>query len=565
MRGKDASKFEGPVLTRTARSDVFHLPVFLRQSLIQISAPWSTIYMYLFGHGKQAGHHAIHICPKGFIVGAQSMENLILTLNWLLYFVLYDTFSQSMVGGFEIFVFPTCTVLVQRLMIGFKYATLTEEEYHLFKSAPPDVADRWNRNLQLLSGYYPLPDDLLDAELDLSGTLTGVDVSEFNFIHELYDASSCEVWDVWQAQGLTNADATTPLGNRLQPVQSRTPVDTKAVKKIPLRGVMRKLLMFARREGLRVNMRACSIAGLCAGLIPWFARLIWKGEVADCDFTAVGLLDCIRLHLWIALGYGSPVVLYATLVGFWITTKFFTLVTAFVAASLSHYIRMHIMMSSITCFARPIMRTEPWMPQLQLEGKHAEENVMSLVLCFELALRFGRRVKNRLSVYISLVFLVSLALLVFVYIRAGDSTVRAGAATADLQVVSIVVIYGACIFVFLLMSMIVAGAQSNSAFSQLNQYLNSRRWRRFVSHELGIESEQVDKDEGDTANELGSSGLDTAFALAAAKITALEEVDFVDVAGFKATGDLVNGLAWTICPMVAVIIGKLFFPSLLDV
>jgi len=95
MRGKDASKFEGPVLTRTARSDVFHLPVFLRQSLIQISAPWSTIYMYLFGHGKQAGHHAIHICPKGFIVGAQSMENLILTLNWLLYFVLYDTFSQS--------------------------------------------------------------------------------------------------------------------------------------------------------------------------------------------------------------------------------------------------------------------------------------------------------------------------------------------------------------------------------------------------------------------------------------------------------------------------------------
>jgi len=211
------------------------------------------------------------------------------------------------------------------------------------------------------------------------------------------------------------------------------------------------------------------------------------------------------------------------------------------------------------------MRTEPWMPQLQLEGKHAEENVMSLVLCFELALRFGRRVKNRLSVYISLVFLVSLALLVFVYIRAGDSTVRAGAATADLQVVSIVVIYGACIFVFLLMSMIVAGAQSNSAFSQLNQYLNSRRWRRFVSHELGIESEQVDKDEGDTANELGSSGLDTAFALAAAKITALEEVDFVDVAGFKATGDLVNGLAWTICPMVAVIIGKLFFPSLLDV
>eukprot|EP00971_Amphidinium_carterae_P107650 2131536-Amphidinium_carterae.2 len=90
------------------------------------------------------------------------------------------------------------------------------EEYHLFKSAPPDVAclpqkllcnsstpslpakqadactkgcplhhcwiscnveiqrDRWNRNLQLLSGYYPLPDDLLDAELDLSGTLTGL-------------------------------------------------------------------------------------------------------------------------------------------------------------------------------------------------------------------------------------------------------------------------------------------------------------------------------------------------------------------------------------------------------
>eukprot|EP00403_Amphidinium_massartii_P000543 CAMPEP_0178375172 /NCGR_PEP_ID=MMETSP0689_2-20121128/2750_1 /TAXON_ID=160604 /ORGANISM="Amphidinium massartii, Strain CS-259" /LENGTH=594 /DNA_ID=CAMNT_0019995155 /DNA_START=88 /DNA_END=1869 /DNA_ORIENTATION=+ len=556
-----------PILTRTLGTNVFNISTFLLQAIIHLTAPISTLFMKLSGYGGLAENMRLWICPRPSegLAGLQDFDNLFWMTLVVLPWLFPDAFEDDDIGTWEVTLYPSMVLIMQRFMIALKYAMLTTQEYQAFSNAPPALAHKWMENLQLISGWQRPPEEVMDAEISLSSMMAGTDIGACNFIHDLRDGSSCECWDVWR--GVIYDDVQNDKGKSLAPIppdqidscitcpalHTGTPHSTRAVKVIPASDVLRKCIKVARDGAFVVPLAVDILAGLLAAVIPIALRASDKGKW-DCDPEA--WKECFGQSASAAFGR-HPVVRYCVIMSAILTWKYGTICMAFLAVGITHYSRVHFLLKLLCEMARPVADNSPNMPQLQLEGAYAEENVMSLVLCFEVALRFGVRYRQRLRAYTGLIFIGAFGCLLWVYVEVGQrahqlrhehldmASSSATSAFADLRGQSLVMLYGATVCSLIIIVFIFNGAAANEYFPRVRRHLNSRRWRHLLEDKI---DNNEGSDDGGKATEAmsESEGYATAFNLALQKLEVLQSNEFIEVGGVKASGELASGLLSTV-------------------
>jgi len=109
------------------------------------------------------------------------------------FFAYPANFSRSTVTVDEIFYIPMLMMTARIVAIGVKYATLSKCELERFMSASRDKAIEYTNQMQLLSGFFFLRDDVIDRELRTAAEKLGLRLEHLRFENEVDDDARSDV------------------------------------------------------------------------------------------------------------------------------------------------------------------------------------------------------------------------------------------------------------------------------------------------------------------------------------------------------------------------------------
>ena len=99
-----------------------------------------------------------------------------------IYLVWQKRFERSNVSSDEIFFIPIVMMAARLVAIAIKYATLTPVELKRFMDAEdPADATKYMNQMQLLSGFLLLRDDVMERELQTAAERHGLDLDTLAF------------------------------------------------------------------------------------------------------------------------------------------------------------------------------------------------------------------------------------------------------------------------------------------------------------------------------------------------------------------------------------------------
>lgn len=584
---RDAAE-HSPVLMRSVGTVVFDVGVFVYETIVHMLEPLSTL-AYFFTYGVEKSQNQMFtLIPRpsnGFFGALSAYDPLLVMINIALFCCYSERFDDCFVGVMEVVGTPFIFLAAQKLMIGFKYAMLTPAEYKLFHEAPTAVAARWNQLLQLLSGWLPLPDVLLYEELDIASVAIGIDVATCEFVHKVFDRTSDRAWSVWTVfltPDQFDADLLQQgfVCDRIRAtcISKESEAIHKATHRVPAKQLLAILLRLCTNGAFKLPPLAITLIAAFPTFLPSLYRVVGEAHL-DPDNS---ITSRVITRLLAAIGGGDLVVAYCVIATFYITFKFVMVCTLFVAGGVTHFHRNAMLINALAQLARPVIATHPNMPRVQLEGEHAAENLISLMVCLDIALRYGVRYKNRVEAYVGTVWMGNLVVLFGLYatvLYRNKHHIEVNDNISHFELSALIILYCVSVCMLFVVKMILAGAMGNNAFGILAHNLNSRRWRRYclrrqpnVKESSGNTFHAKDDDPsmhpqdwsrdarasppvpGTTDEEEDGA----VFSLALERISTLAEVEAVSISGFKATTDLANAMTWFIAPLVLMLLGNVF-------
>ncbi|CAK8998461.1 unnamed protein product [Durusdinium trenchii] len=504
------------ILMDQTSQDCFDKEVFRDQLLLHLTSPFCI--PFLLAAGKSTLLANTSLWP---------WENLsdftwsVVPAFWyvnLLLFVLYNQdFAEANIYGSEIVFLPLGAILVHRSMIALKYSGLSQVEYQRWRMAPPSLAHRWSKQIQLLSSWLPLPDNVLEMEVQKACRIQGANLLELRFQHDVRCVNSLRAWKVWQQM---SECSTEQLHGEL-PCQHGAMEDqrvTQGVQELSATEVLLTLWRMAIDHVVRFNR--VRLVGFWA-LLPSCVPMIWRAVASSAEDTS-------RPDLILQAAFGrSPPVIYAVVTSALICYMHVFLAGLFAVMGIVHYKRMMMVLQSICRLTRPLFCVFPNLPQAQLSGRVGVENMRAVLACFEVTLRLGGRYQNRVEAYIAT--LASAATLGMSFIVVGV-VIGVHNQMNSFTVVILSLNLGVTAIMF---QMIWYGSKANENFGLLANNICRARWRNSVQKE-DEDCEQV-------------------MSLAMERLAILCETEPVNIAGTVPTCDLgysllsVDACTWTWC------------------
>ncbi|OLP85735.1 hypothetical protein AK812_SmicGene33236 [Symbiodinium microadriaticum] len=523
------------VLMKETTAECFNIPVFREQLLLHLLSPFCIPFYLLMGKRALLSNTQTWPCPN-LVSLYWTTVPLIVYANAMLFVLFYDEFERNDIGIAEIVIVPCLAMFTHRSMIALKYSGLSPEEYALWLSAPRQIAAKWSKQMQLISTWLPVPDEILVAEIDKACKYQGADLHEIFFEHDVQDVSSWRCWQVWEQMlegHCTNSELkSSSLCPNLTRVLSR---ETSVSFSRGLRRISAHQLLYTlyRRTADEVveGQRFISV-GLFA-LFPAIFPIAWR-----CVKCTSELGDEVDAGDILAAGFGrhSYVVSYCVAQAAFIAYSHGAVSSVFAVIAIIHYRRMQMVMDSVQQLARRLPCLYPNLPQVQLSGPTAEANVRAVLACFETVLRMGSRYQHRADSYIGALATAStmgLGLVLIGVILGAHSQLNAGTC------VCLVIISGVTVAIH---QMILYGRLANENFGKLSSNFCRARWRNSVT--------------GDS--EVG----DQVMSLAMERLALLAETEPVTVACLIPTADLGYSIVSLVSTFVLYILGKLLHVEL---
>ncbi|CAE7765104.1 unnamed protein product [Symbiodinium pilosum] len=524
------------VLMNQTTQECFNAPVFREQLLLHLSTPLCVPLYLIAGRTRLLANTQTWPCT-GVTSCYWAILPLFVYANAVLFVLYHDEFVENRIGIAEVVIVPCLAMFTHRSMIALKYSGLSPEEYKLWLGAPRQIAAKWSKQMQLISTWLPVPEEILSTEIEKASKYQGADLKEIFFEHDVQDVQSWRGWQVWEgmlAGHCTNAELkSSALCPRLTRVLSReTSVNfSPGVRRVSAYQVLHTLYRRAVDEVL--NGRKFISVGVFA-LFPALFPVVWRGVTC---YREMGEEVTVR-DMFVA-GFGhNPMVIYCVAQAVFIAYAHGSVSSIFAVIGILHYRRMQMVMESVQQLTRRLPCLYPNLPQVQLSGPSAEANVRAVLACFETILRMGSRYQRRADSYIATLALASavgLGLVLVGVIVGVHSQLNAGTC------VCLVIISGVTAAVH---QMILWGRLANENFGKLSSNLCRARWRNSA---CGCPD---------------AEGAEQVMSLAMERLALLAETEPVTVACLIPTADLGYSVVSLVSTFVLYILGKLLHVEL---
>mmetsp|Transcript_3810 Transcript_3810/g.11636 ORF Transcript_3810/g.11636 Transcript_3810/m.11636 type:complete len:526 (+) Transcript_3810:1260-2837(+) len=323
-------------------------------------------------------------------------------------------FAEQGVGFDEAVLMPTFLALTRSVMIGVKYATLTQQEYRaFFREMDTAVTDRWSDQVQLINGWLTKREDVFANEIFGAAKKVNVDTSRLVFVFEHSRFLVCgggttlappaRAWrDFLGAARLEGEDCAA-----CEIVEGRLYYHAHAL--------LLNLLRTSRRKAPNVRL---SIVLALSTLIACVPRCIAVASRGD----AAAFLGAVTGPALLRGDYAQVdwLVFFCMQTAWFITQASCAFYLLVMLACARTYFFQFLIMRWLTLLARASFDTAPGFPQIEFmkDTSSAATNVVAWVHCHAIAAHFGRRYTTRLTVYMAMIgaFLVSFALAIFLMI-----------------------------------------------------------------------------------------------------------------------------------------------------
>lgn len=473
--------------------------------------------------------------------------------------------SQNM-GLSEVCV-PYMLVLVQRAMVSLKYAMLTRCEYAAYVAAPQEVASRWNKGLQLLSGWLPLCDELMAAEIDRATKLVNGSFRDCEFTHEMRteeDARSRLLWQLITTKRsrrscmffdtdayyfFDDGELAVPIRDMMHEMGPTSASSEPHTVQVSARAALEAFLRIAADMAMFGGYRVLKMDALV--LPPMFmfhlARFTMELQLSGSVTSGLRAAFCVD----------SPLVAVCGFLCLCVNAVFYKSTFMFMRMVVVHYQRLDILLNALSNLARPVAATHPNLPHLRLDGACGERNVKAILLTFEVALHFGERYKKRLDSYAATIFGSSMLGLFFVLIQVAIQGTAHGAEKAEEKAEEeelqeelgyrttwyigpfvCIVLYVIVFNTVCVCSLCFHAANANRSFGRLANNIMDARWRCLL------------------ADSEGNHPRDEVLACAVERVARIEETEPIEFAGMVATRDLGMSVISLVTTAVAYILSR---------
>merc|ERR1712136_3639 len=341
-------------------------------------------------------------------------------------------------------------------MVALKYALLPDEEREYIFMAEYSIAEAMNEKNQLLSGWMPLLDEVLDEEVHIASLVTGVDLCEGSFSHEVRMGDPLEAAQRWQNLLL--------LEDNVQELETLSVSNETMLKRLLRKSVSTDTASHRSRMVLTVGI------AMVVAIIPCVFRAAKAYSVTGS--TAFSVIVA-------AFGASSWMVCSVTVISMLVVFMTCFVALLFLIAGVVHYRRKHLALHWFALMIRPLLHAHSWLPKLQLEGTFTECNVVGLVHCVSVISVLGGKYQKRLEAYALAILGVSLVGLGHIFLRVAlsgdtssteDDTVQMSA--FDCQVLFCIVVN--CTLIFYMISY---GAKANDSIAHISARLVDAQWR----------------------------------------------------------------------------------------
>jgi len=513
------------VLMDQTTQDCFSKEIFNLMFFLHLTCPVCIPFYLAAGRGKLLASTSIWP-PANPMDVFWTVLPLVCYANIVLFVLYRDRFVEDGVSAVEVIYLPLGAMLVHRAMIALKYSALSYVEYQRWANAPVPLAKKWSKQIQLLSSWLPLPDQVLEMEIEKSCRIQGADLHSLYFQHEVKDAESWKVWSIWKQMGNCSREdlnGEIPCEKHAHLIEESGPIQRGVYKISAL-----KMLLILWRIAIDhvVEFNRVQLVGYWA-LLPAAVPAIWR---------AVACGDECMSHphrtLQAAFGSSTPVVYCVVTSGF-LCYLHILLSGLFAVMGIVHYKRMHLVLESICRLTRPLFCMWPNLPQAQLSGTVGLENIRAVLACFEVSLRLGGRYQTRVESYVATLALAAAVGMGFVLVGV---VVGVHNQMNSFTVVVLSLVSG---FTILMFRVISFGAKANDNFALLQNNICRARWRNAAGGEADEACEQV-------------------MSLAMERLSILASTEPVNIAGTVPTFDLSYSLLSVVGTLMLFVIGKLF-------
>lgn len=166
------------VLMDQTTQDCFSKEVFHQMFWLHMTCPLGILFYLAAGQGKLLASTSIWP-PHNTMDVFWIMVPLLVYVNIALFVIYKEQFVADNISATEIIFLPLVALIIHRSMIALKYSGLSKVEYQRWRNAPVRKAKQWGRQIQLLSTWLPLPDQVLLMEIQKACRIQGADLHSF--------------------------------------------------------------------------------------------------------------------------------------------------------------------------------------------------------------------------------------------------------------------------------------------------------------------------------------------------------------------------------------------------
>ena len=172
---------------------------FFEILLLHLFAPFSALpYVCLRGWSAVRNMNLLYFSFSSLPSTLFLQGTLLVWGNLLVYLLFQPVFESCDVDIKEVFFVPMALIMVHRSLVALKYAFMPSEDRQLLLTGEFSLAQDLNHKTQLLSAWVPLLEDVLDKELSTASTVTGVDIFQGSFSHDVRAEDSARAAQTWQ-------------------------------------------------------------------------------------------------------------------------------------------------------------------------------------------------------------------------------------------------------------------------------------------------------------------------------------------------------------------------------
>lgn len=515
------------VLMDQTTQDCFSKEVFHQMFWLHMTCPLGILFYLAAGQGKLLASTSIWP-PHNTMDVFWIMVPLLVYVNIALFVIYKEQFVADNISATEIIFLPLVALIIHRSMIALKYSGLSHVEYQRWRNAPVRKAKQWGRQIQLLSTWLPLPDQVLLMEIQKACRMQGADLHSLFFHHEVKCETSWRIWNVWrEIRHVSREDLNgeIPFPPHTCDLEASGPIEY-GVYTISTVQMLHMLWRIAIDHVVEFNR--VQLVGFWA-MLPALVPAIWRAVAcAASKGHAVQILKA-------ALGSTSPVIFCVVTSGF-LCYIHILLAGLFAVMAIVHYKRMHLVLESICRLTRPLFCMWPNLPQAQLNGAVGLENMRAVLGCFEVSLRLGGRYQARVEAYVATLALGASIGMGFVLVGV---VVGVHNQMNSFTVVVLSLVSG---FTVIMFRVIYFGSKANENFPQLSNNICRARWRNASAKSGGAADEECEQ----------------AMSLAMERLSILAATEPVNIAGTIPTLDLGYSMVSVVGTLMLFVVGKLF-------